>query len=231
MDTAQVRSPLKSFPQVPRDENFDQFLEAMTLTQIESSYFRSVGSLLGVEEPGRRLSFGLPVGVEAEHAKAKAKLPLRRRRRDEMDDEQIFARRGRGGAEDEQIFVGQAIVYKIVRRAMCAAKAIRPMQGSESTKQMTSVTNAIKELLVCHEELKKTNEGKSRLQAGLETVTTMQERVESLQGQQRSLQVEHKELKRSSGSRARYQAALGTTAMTQVLIEALQGQHNALQDQ
>ena len=133
MDTAQVRTPLKSFPQVPRDEDFDQFLEAVTPTPIKLSSVRSVGSPLGVEEPERRVSFGPPVAVEAEHAKAMAKLPLRRQRRDEMHDEQIFARRGRGSMDDEQVFVDKAIVYKMVCRAMRAAKAIRPMQGSEST--------------------------------------------------------------------------------------------------
>ena len=96
---------------------------------------------------------------------------------------------------------------------------------------MTSITNAIKELQIGHEELKKSHEGESRLHATLETVATMQERVESLRGQQKSLQVEHKELKRSSGNEARLQAALETNATTQVHIEGLQGQHNALQDQ
>ena len=194
----------------------------MTPTPIKSLSFRCVGSPLGVEEPGRRVSFGPPVAVEAEHAKAKAKLPLKRQRRDEMDDEQIFAGWGRGSMDDEHIFVDKAIVYKMVRRAVRAAKAIRPMQGSESTGKRTSITNAIKELQIGHEELKKSNEGESRLQAALETVATMQERVESLQGHQKSLQVEHDELKKSSGSEAHLQAALETIATTQVSIEALQ---------
>ena len=102
-----------------------------------------------------------------------------------MDDRQIFARRGRRTMDDEQIFIDQAIVYQMVRRAMRAAKAIRPMQGSESTGKMTSITNAIKELQIGHEELKNSNEGKSRLQDALETVATMRERVESFQGQQK----------------------------------------------
>ena len=100
-----------------------------------------------------------------------------------MDDEHIFSRRGRGSMDDEQIFVGQAIVHKMVRRAMRAAKAIRPMQGSESTVKMTSITNAINELQLRHKELKRSNEGESFLQAALERIATMQERVESLQGQ------------------------------------------------
>ena len=43
-----------------------------------------------------------------------------------MDDEQIFEHRGHGSMDDEQIFVDQAIVYKMVRRAKGAAKAVRP---------------------------------------------------------------------------------------------------------
>ena len=91
--------------------------------------------------------------------------------------------------------------------------------------------NAIRELQIGHEELKKSNEGKSRLHAALETVATMQKRAEALQGQQKSVQEEHEELKRSNGSEARLQAALETIATTQVRVEALQGKHHALQDQ